>query len=326
MTPGGFLCRTFKPLAVVVLALIALAAYAAWRSFDSASALAARRPESHPQTAWAACNRNARDDKASSTFQPLSDRAAAALVTQEPESRPENAKPYRVAGRPLPSLNGYLPTSAQLARFRSSHVSDGRRVLEFNPYFRYVDGRDGLPNPSTDDLIQWAAHKWGIPEDWLRAEYVVESYWDGFQLGDDTTVSSGWYARYPIQARIPGTHNVYESMGITQVKWIADNSVGAGAEPLRWQSTAFNIDYQAAMVRFYYDNPQGARSSWSDTSYVPCQPWHSIGGWFEPYPWGNAGQTQYVARVQHALDEREWVTQGFVDWSPSSLPRGIRLH
>ena len=151
----------------------------------------------------------------------------------------------------------------------------------------------------------------------------MESYWDGFHLGDETAVSANWYHQYPVQARIPNSDNVYESMGITQVKWIADNSVGAGTEPLRWQSTAFNIDYQAAMVRFYYDNPRGARTSWSDTSYVPCQPWSSVGGWFEPYPWGNAGQAQYVAKVQQALHEREWLTQSFVDWSPSSFPQGV---
>ena len=35
--------------------------------------------------------------------------------------------------------------------------------MQFNPYLQYVDGRDGMTDPSTDDLIQWAAHKWGIP-------------------------------------------------------------------------------------------------------------------------------------------------------------------
>lgn len=316
--------RPFKRLGLVALAVVAVAAYAAWRSVHTATALAARAPESHLQTGWAACNRNARGG-GPSTFRPLSDQAAAALVTREPESRRDNARSYTVNGTPYPSLNGYVPTRAQVAHFRSSHVSDGRTVLQFNPYFRYVDGRDGLSHPSTDDLIQWAAHKWGIPENWLRAEYVVESYWDGFHLGDENAVSAGWYARYPSQARVPGTNSVYESMGITQVRWAADNSLGPGSEPLRWESTAFNIDYQAAMVRFYYDNPQGARSSWGDKSYTPCQPWNSIGGWYEPYPWGNGGQNQYVAKVQHSLGDSEWLTQSFVDWSPSSLPSGIRL-
>jgi hypothetical protein len=193
-------------------------------------------------------------------------------------------------------------------------------VLEFNPYFRYVDGQDGISRPSTDDLIQWAAHKWGIPEDWLRAQYVVESYWNGFELGDEVAVSPAWYRRYPVQARVPGGHEVYESMGLAEVKWIADNSVGAGTEPLRWESTAFDIDYEAAMVRLYFDNPDGARSSWPDRTYAPCQTWNSIGGWFEPYPWRNGGQETYIAKVKRVLGERVWLGHDFVAWSPSSFP------
>ena len=77
------------------------------------------------------------------------------------------------------------------------------------------------------------------------------------------------------------------------------------------------------MVRFYYDNPQGARASWGDAAYAPCQTWKSIGGWFEPYPWGNGGQTGYIANVRHAFNEREWLSQGFVSWSPSSFPPGV---
>ena len=162
------------------------------------------RPERDPQIAWAACNRNA-DNLRPSTFVPLSDAAAAALVTPEPETRPDNDRPYTVGGQRFPGPNEFVPTTAQLARFRSSRTSSGQPVLQFNPYFRYVDGRDGMRDPSTDDLIQWSAHKWGIPENWLRAEYVVESYWNQFQLGDEHTVPRSWYDLYPVEARVPRT-------------------------------------------------------------------------------------------------------------------------
>jgi hypothetical protein len=114
-------------------------------------------------------------------------------------------------------------------------------------------------------------------------------------------------------------------MGITQVKWIPDNSVGAGTEPLRWESTAFNIDYQAAMVRFYYDNPEGARSSWGDGSYEPCEAWRSIGGWDEPYPWGNADQATYIANAQQRLRARIWDESSFISWTPSSFPPDVKF-
>jgi hypothetical protein len=144
-----------------------------------------------------------------------------------------------------------VPTAAQIRRYRDSRTSLGQPLLQFNPYFRYVDGHDGLRHPSTDDLIQWVAHKWGIPENWLRAEYVLESYWNQFQLGDDTRVISSWYHLYPYQSLVPHTSNVYQSLGIAQVRWTPNGAVGPGTEPLRRESTAFNLDEQAATVRLY---------------------------------------------------------------------------
>jgi hypothetical protein len=310
----------WKLIALVALVAVGCAAVVA----SNSSAKRAGIRELHPQTAWAACSRAARRG-GPSTFTPLSDAAAAALVTREPETRPFNDRPYSVDGTRFPAANEYVPINAQLERFRRSRISSGEAVLKFNPYFRYVDGRDGLHDPSTDDLIQWSAHKWGIPENWLRAEYVQESYWDQFWLGDEGTASTAWYDLYPPQARVPHSLEVYRSMGITQVQWKPDGSVGPGSNPLRWESTAFNLDYQAAMVRFYYDNPDGARSAWGDTTYVPCQPWRSIGGWFRPYPWGNADQAGYISNVQRDLADREWASSTFTSWSPSSLPPGVKF-
>jgi len=314
-----FWVRHRWPMILVLLAAVA----AALASVRLAPAVALRQArERHPQTSWAPCNRHAGSDRPS-TFRPLSDAQAAALVTPEPETRAYNARPYTLAGRRYPPANDYVPSAAQIRRFRASRAADGEPLLRFNPYARYVDGRDGLRHPSTDDLIQWAAHKWGIPENWLRAEYVVESYWSQFQLGDETPVPARWYDLYPYQARVRGTHRVYQSLGIAQVRWAPDGSLGPGTEPLRWQSTAFNIDDQAATVRFYFDDPGGARSAWGDPTYVACQPWRSIGGWFRPFPWGNAGQTAYIRAVQGRLASREWRAGSFLSWSPSSFPPGI---
>jgi hypothetical protein len=279
-------------------------------------------PERHPATRWAPCNRNAGTQRPS-TFTPLSDGRAAARVTHQREIRPYNARPFTVAGVRYGPATTYVPTDAELQAFRRARTSLGQPVLELNPYLRFVDGRDGLPRPSTDDLIQWSAHKWGIPEDWLRAEFVQESQWNQFQLGDELAVSAAWYDRSPPQARVPGGKSVYTSLGITQVKWIPDGSVGPGTEPLRWKSVAFNLDYQAATLRLYYDDPGGARTAWGDGSYVPCQAWKSVGGWFQPYPWNNGAQQAYVAQVKQHLSRRSWATTGFVRWTPASFPPGV---
>jgi hypothetical protein len=292
----------------------------------TAAASAPRVPrtvrETDPQTTWAACNANAGTDQPS-TFRPLSDAAARKLVTLEPETRPYNAEAYTINGKSYAATNDFVPGWLAILKFRATKNVNGQTAVQANPYLAYVDGRDGIKDPSTDDLIQWAAHKWGIPEDWLRAEYALESYWNSFQLGDDTAVSSTWYAEYPSQARIAGSSNVYQSMGIAQVRWAPDGSLGDGTEPLRWESTAFNIDDQAATIRFYYDDPSNVRSSWGDSTYVPCEQWNSIGGWYDPYPWNNSGQASYIANVQTYVSDQVWTTSSFLSWVPTSFPPGI---
>ncbi len=310
-------------LGAVVLLFLVAAGIVLWRTGQPSTAAGLAHPERHPQTVWAACNRRARRG-GPSTFHPLSDAAAAALVTPEPETRPDNARSYRLSGRTYPAPNDDVPTAAQLRAVRRSRVSNGESAVQFDPYYADVDGRDGLRHPSTDELIQWAAHKWGIPENWLRAEYVHESYWNQFMLGDDTPVSAAWYRRYPSQARSAGGA-VYQSMGITQVRWAPDGSLNPGSEPLRWESTAFNIDWQAATLRFYYDNPQGRRAAWNDASYRPCQAWNSLGAWYRPYPWNNSGQHQYAGAVQQILRQRGWASSSFLSWTPGSLPPGVTL-
>jgi hypothetical protein len=234
---------------------------------------------------------------ANGLYTPLSDAAAAADVTAAAENRPGNA-----------AANDYMPTAAQLAAFYSATNSAGQTVVAANPYYADVTGHY---TGTTDEIIQWAAWKWGIPADWLRAEYVAESNWNMSQLGDLTTVSPAVYDEYPPQARVSGADEVYQSMGITQIKWDPDGSVGAGTEPLRWESTAFNVDYQAATLRFYFDNPDGLRSAWGDSTYSPGNAWDSLGGWFSPYPWLNAGQLGYIAAVQALLAARPWAQPGF---------------
>lgn len=228
---------------------------------------------------------------------PLTDAQAAALVVPAAETRTDNA-----------GANNYWPSDAELTAFRTGETDRyGRTAAQENPYSAYVTGRH---TGTTDEIIQWAAAKWGIPADWLRAEYVVESYWHMSTLGDLTTVASS--APYPAYSQVSSTQ-VYQSLGISQVRWNHpdSNDSGIGAEPLRWKSTAFNADYQASRVRFYFDNPNGLRTAWGDATYAACQNWLSIGGWFEPYPWNNSGQQSYVSTVQSKLAARTWAQPGF---------------
>jgi hypothetical protein len=229
-------------------------------------------------------------------FRPLSDAAAAARVRPAAENRPGNA-----------AANAYVPSARALQRFHHARDDRGQTVVQSDPYFADVTGHF---SGTTDEIIQWAAHKWGIPEDWLRAQYAVESHWRQRAMGDLRTETPAARARYPAFS-CPTATQCYESLGITQSKWRPDGSDGPGTEPLRWKSTSFNVDYQAATVRFYYDNPRGLRAAWGDSSYKAGEAWLSLGGWFKPYPWGNPGQRRYVRDVERTLAKRPWARSHF---------------
>jgi hypothetical protein len=231
----------------------------------------------------------------SSSFVPTSDAAAAVLVTHVPEVRSENT-----------ARNVYLPSDDELATFHAQ-VATANATDAQNPYLAYVTGRSGLTSPSTDDLIQWCSHKWGIPTDWVRAQMALESRWSMDFLGDKTTEPDSSYVdAAPAYARAGGLA-VYESLGISQLRWFPDKTGNPnphpGTDPLRWQSTAFNLDVYGATVRAFYDDPGGWRTAWGD-GYSPTESnheWLSIGGWFQPFPWGNSGQLGYIANVQARL-------------------------
>lgn len=242
-----------------------------------------------PIQAWVPAN--------GSSFTPLSDSAAAADVIPTPEVHAVNNVP-----------NHSVPTSAQLQSFHSTIDAWGRPITAVNPYFKYVTGNF---TGTTDEIIQWGAWKWGIPEDWLRAEYSQESMWKQAALGDKKAVVASDYALYPPQARIPNTLDVYQSMGLTQVKWTPNGSVGAGTEPMRWTSTAFNVDYQLASIRYLFDNPHGLAAANETSNYFSGNGWDSLGGWFQYYPWVSSGQMNYINAVQGRLAVRTWAQPGF---------------
>jgi hypothetical protein len=213
---------------------------------------------------------------------PLSDAAAKRLVVPRAEIRPANAM-----------ANHYLPTSFELAAFH--------RAGSFNPLEKYVSG--GFTG-TTDEILQWGSHKWGIPEDQFRAAAATESWWRQGGMGDRHDGVNA--ALYPAQSRID-SDSVYETLGLMQIKWRPDGSLHPGTEPLRWKSTAFSVDYWGATIRYYYDG----LCSWCGGSYGRAQAWESIGAHYNPSPWRNAGMLDYIATVKGDLAARVWQRPGF---------------
>jgi hypothetical protein len=189
---------------------------------------------------------------------PLSSKRAAKLIKRSGyEPRPENR-----------AANHRVPKRALLRAWR--------RRSEM-PYARFVDGRF---RGTTDEILQWAARKWGLPVRVLRAVAVVESWWQMSAVGDNG-----------------------DSFGIFQVRrpyhcW--------GECRIARRFTAFNADYYGGIIRAYFDGTQG----WLNTvergrQYESGDLWGSIGAWFSGR-WWTEPAAGYIEVVRQRLRERTW--------------------
>jgi hypothetical protein len=192
----------------------------------------------------------------------IADAAAASLVQRSRwEPRPQNR-----------AANQRRASEETLRRFRRQ--SDLPRA-----YKRRVTG---AYRGTTDEVIQWAAYKWGFSPDVFRAVAVIESWWKMSTVGDGG-----------------------QSFGIMQVK--------RGHHccfPATRRSTAFNVDYYGAWLRAVYDG----RRRWLNSvergqPYRRGDLWGSIGTWYSGR-W-HLGSGEYVARVKETIRQHVWRRAGF---------------
>ena len=132
------------------------------------------------------------------------------------------------------------------------------------PYARYVTGRF---TGTTDEVIQWAARKWGFKPDLLRAVATVESWWRMSTVGDNGDSFGLFQVRRPFHCTEP----------------VCEQFRG---------DAALNADYYGGILRSYYDG----RQRWLNTvagengkRYRRGDLWGSVGAWFSGRWWNDAG-------------------------------------
>lgn len=192
----------------------------------------------------------------------LSDAAAAARVARSAwEPRPDNDR-----------ANHTMPTPARLAYFRA-HDS--------MPYARYVTGHY---TGTTDEIIQWAAHKWNLPLRLMRAVAAVETWWHGSFVGDEGHA----YGLYQLD-----------------VRWHCCGDLARN-------STAFSADYYGAIIRSYFDGKETWLRAMPHTGkpYAPGELWNSVGYWCSG-GWDTATGWKYVHQVWLYEARRPWLGRWF---------------
>ncbi len=161
---------------------------------------------------------------------------------------------------------------------------------------------------TTDEIIQWAACKWGFDEDSVRAQAAKESWWFQRNGGDFTTIATSCAPGhgFGVDGR-PG--ECAESAGIMQVRY----PYHRWAFPWASYSTASNLDYALAVRRDCFEG----NNTWFNQfergrDYVAGDLWGCIGAWFSGR-WYTPASVTYINDVQSYLNQRIWTTPGFIN-------------
>ena len=199
---------------------------------------------------------------------------------------------------------------------------------------------DGQFTGTTDEIFQWAACKWGLPDNVIRAAAYAESTWyqylvypnyhnrpvvdygtgDYFGSSSDASrVYMNGLARlggYDYQqdfgiGKGPQTFSILGVMSWQAPSWgqMPDNQ--NGTFPFNRNSTAFAADYYGSHIR-------GCFEGWIrylGNGYAPGDLWGCVGNWYSG-DWHDSGAQHYINETKGHYNNRIWLRPGFPNDRP----------
>jgi hypothetical protein len=209
---------------------------------------------------------------------------------------------------------------------------------------------DGQFIGTTDEIIQWAACKWGVPDNLLRAEAYVESSWFQYEVyptgrcvqlygcGDwfgserdaarrtycDGVAALGGYdyqRNYGV-AQCPKTFSIAGVMAWWNPQWGYQWPLNqAGMFPFTRDSTAMALDYFASQLRGCYEGWEWQLGS----SYTARDLYGCIGVWYSGR-WHDQAAQRYIAKIKDALQAQPWLSPQFAAKKlPCSIVNGCPI-
>jgi hypothetical protein len=243
------------------------------------------------------------------SFAHLPDDAAAAAEVQRStwDPRPGNAR-----------YNDVMPVHLALQR-----EADASRA--YDPRWNtYILGRiTGHFTGTTDEIFQWAAAKWGIPDDIIRTVAYMESGWRQSNYGDlmnRRSLCPPGYRTLPC----PVTFGI---VGTKSTNW-------PGIFPWNRDSTAAAVDVLGGWLRGCYEGwvwwlrDHGNRSH---GTYRAGDIWGCVGTWYSGN-WHDGTATErgtgenYIYRAQSWEARRPWLHHGFLALAAGPATRLSRSH
>jgi autotransporter family porin len=229
------------------------------------------------------------------------------------------------ATAPTPTLapGGTLPSdatcSAQVQSVPETRPpnteANHTRGVGGNKEFPRVTGND---TGTTDEIIQWVACKWGIDANVVRAQAAVESWWFQSNPGDFSTDASTCVPGHRTMGADGISRQCPQSIGILQNRY--PYHMSAFVNDNATKSTAYNLDYAYAVWRQCYEgDDQWLNSVDHGATYKAGDLWGCVGVWYSGR-WYTAAAVGYINKVKGYLDQKTWVTDGFLSTKTQPKP------
>jgi len=207
---------------------------------------------------------------------------------------------------------------------------------------------DGQFTGTTDEIFQWAACKWGLPDNLIRADAVTESTWfqylnyptagcywlrgcgdafssvtadsitycsgiaavGGHDYQLDPITSVGGYPSTPTTGFCPKTFSILGIMSWDNPGWQAPYPAYAGNQN---GTFPFTRDSTAAAADYWGAWMRGCYEGWI-TWLNPTggDIWGCVGAWYSGN-WYSTAATGYISEVQHEETNLTWLTASFDD-------------
>jgi len=245
------------------------------------------------------------------------------------EPRPSNAKPNQT----VPDVAAVHTSLATRPRSTGAGAYDPR-------WDSWLLARvSGQHDGTTDENIQWAACKWGLSDNLVRAVAVVESTWYQKELAPNgacvekrgcgdlfpaaTAASQQFctgvktfgydYQRDYGQGRCPKTFSIIGVMSWQDPAWGQMPANQNGTFPFNRDSTAFALDYYGAWLRGCLEG-----WAWWLTGKTPTPTDRldgCIGAWFAG-AWQTKPATEYAVLVHKTITTHIWLDKTWATAPP----------
>lgn len=210
--------------------------------------------------------------------------ACAAAVKPRPENKGLNA-----------TYNGTKGNQGLAADFFTPGSGDPRANTEI------ASRVDGDFTGTTDEILQWAACKWGVDEDMVRAQAAIESWWHQYAKGDWGSDPSRCAPGHGLG--VDGQPGLCpESWGLLQNRYPYEQSSWPGI----MTSSAFNVDTAYAIWRACFEGYEWWLNNVEHGEvYAAGDAWGCMGRWFAGR-WHTSAAESYIDNVQGYLNDRIW--------------------